>query len=82
MPAGDRFDDRRMRGGRINERGGGRGNPMGVRGGYSDIRPGRRQRCRDYDGMFLAFLFFTLQHSTLNHTYTFLVTRKGLLHAW
>ncbi|CAB4406676.1 unnamed protein product [Rhizophagus irregularis] len=47
-PVNDRFDDRRRR---LNERGGGRSGPMVVnRGsGYSDVRPGRRQRCRDYD---------------------------------
>ncbi|GBC10003.1 hypothetical protein RclHR1_09270008 [Rhizophagus clarus] len=46
-PVNDRFDDRRRR---LNERGG-RSGPMVVnRGsGYSDVRPGRRQRCRDYD---------------------------------
>ncbi|CAI2169616.1 3033_t:CDS:2 [Funneliformis geosporum] len=50
-PVNDRFDDRRIRGGRLSERGGGRSGPMVVnRGsGYSDVRPGRRQRCRDYD---------------------------------
>jgi hypothetical protein len=51
-PVNDRFDDRRIRSGRLNERGSGRSGPMVVnRGsGYSDVRPGRRQRCRDYDG--------------------------------
>ncbi|RHZ78767.1 hypothetical protein Glove_156g87 [Diversispora epigaea] len=45
-PSNDRFDDRRMRGGRMNERGSGRGSMIG---GFSESRPGRRQRCRDYD---------------------------------
>ncbi|CAG8474581.1 13350_t:CDS:2, partial [Dentiscutata heterogama] len=56
VPVNDRFDDRRMRSGRMNDRSGGRGNSIGVnRGGYSDSRPGRRQRCRDYDGDLCPF---------------------------
>ncbi|CAG8507982.1 10464_t:CDS:2 [Ambispora leptoticha] len=47
---GDRFDDRKMRGGRINDRGGARGRPLAVnRGGFPDIRSSRQSRCRDYD---------------------------------
>ncbi|CAG8534249.1 557_t:CDS:10, partial [Acaulospora morrowiae] len=50
LPSNDRFDERRIRGGRMNDRGNGRGNSMiSNRGSFSESRPGRRQRCRDYD---------------------------------
>jgi len=59
-PVNDRFDERRIRSGRLSERGGGRSGPMGVnRGpGYSEVRPGRRQRCRDYDGKYYRILLY------------------------
>ncbi|CAG8492594.1 13438_t:CDS:10 [Ambispora gerdemannii] len=45
---GDRFDDRKMRGGRINDRGSARGRPLVVnRGGFPDIRPNRQSRLDD-----------------------------------
>ncbi|KAG9305945.1 hypothetical protein G9A89_016598 [Geosiphon pyriformis] len=50
LPVGDRFEDRKVRGGRVNDRGGGRNGPLVLgRGGFPDIRPGRQSRCRDYD---------------------------------
>ncbi|CAJ0845570.1 7613_t:CDS:10 [Entrophospora sp. SA101] len=49
-PVNDRYDDRRLRAGRVGTVGSRGGSVMINRAGYPENRPtGRRQRCRDYD---------------------------------